>query len=176
MGKPRRVAAADSGAHGNVVYCLSNGKQTYVGVTNDMKRRLRQHNGELKGGARYTTLNKHRGTLGRWVLAFLVTGFKKRSDALKLEWRLHGHPPRPSEVPPLKHNPYRHLGVAEARRAHDLQRVLAMKRVTRSATPTDQLQLCVYWRDAALYQCVSSAAEATWPASVRHRHAQPKSP
>lgn len=26
----------------------------YCGVTNDMQRRLRQHNGELKGGAKYT--------------------------------------------------------------------------------------------------------------------------
>lgn len=37
------------------VYILQSGNgYTYTGVTTDMKRRLRQHNGELKGGARFT--------------------------------------------------------------------------------------------------------------------------
>ena len=168
MGKPARSA------HSDVVYCLSNGALTYVGVTNDMKRRLRQHNGEIKGGARYTTLNKHRGTLGRWVLAFLVTGFTKRSDALKLEWRLHGHPPKPSVVPPFKKNPYRDVAAPEARRAHDLQRVLAMPRMTKTATRTAKLALRVYWGDPSLYQCVTDTARTAWAANVAHYYAQRK--
>ncbi|CAN8138848.1 GIY-YIG nuclease family protein [Thiomicrorhabdus sp. 6S2-11] len=32
--------------------CVDN--TLYCGVTNDMDKRLRQHNGEIKGGARYT--------------------------------------------------------------------------------------------------------------------------
>lgn len=166
MGKP--------GLHSDVVYCLSNGAQTYVGVTNDMKRRLRQHNGEIKGGARYTTLNKHRGTLGRWTLAFLVTGFTKRSDALKLEWRLHGHPPKPGTVLRAKHNPYHRVKVPEARRAHALQRVLAMERMTKTATHTEKLALCVYWNDPALFQCVTDPANAVWRKNVVHHYVQHK--
>ena len=30
-------------------------EKTYVGMTNDFFHRLRQHNGEIKGGAKYTT-------------------------------------------------------------------------------------------------------------------------
>lgn len=155
--------------HSDVVYCLSNGAQTYVGVTNDMRRRLRQHNGELKGGARYTTLNKYRGTLGCWVLAFLVTGFTKRSDALKLEWRLHGHLPK---LPRARRNPYRTAKVPEARRAWALQRVLSLERITKTATPTARLALRVYWRDEALYQCVTKPVLTSWPPGVRHHLAR----
>nr|WP_279513253.1 GIY-YIG nuclease family protein [Idiomarina aquatica] len=35
-----------------LMQCADN--SLYCGVTTDIERRLRQHNGELKGGARYT--------------------------------------------------------------------------------------------------------------------------
>ena len=37
-----------------VCYILKSGNRTYNGSTNNMRRRLRQHNGEIKGGAKYT--------------------------------------------------------------------------------------------------------------------------
>ena len=48
-----------------IIYLLYNtcNNSTYVGITNNKERRLRQHNGELVGGARYTKLRK--GT-GKW--------------------------------------------------------------------------------------------------------------
>ena len=56
-------------------------KNTYVGATTCVSRRLRQHNGELSGGAKRT--RSHRP----WILAasVLVGG---KIPALKLEWRL----------------------------------------------------------------------------------------
>lgn len=55
-------------------------RRTYVGCTNNVKKRLRQHNGEIKGGARYT----HQGR--PWILKFLVIGFgPSRSLACKFE-------------------------------------------------------------------------------------------
>ena len=58
---------------------------TYCGFTVDPQHRLRQHNGEIKGGAK-ATHNK-----GHWEFLFLITGFKTKNNALSCEWRLK-HP------------------------------------------------------------------------------------
>lgn len=58
---------------------------TYVGCTNDPVRRLRQHNGEISGGGKYTS--KHRP----WKMCALFSPYLNRSEALKAEWALkHG--------------------------------------------------------------------------------------
>ena len=54
--------------------------QTYVGATIDCDRRLRQHNGELCGGARAT-----RGKT--WVRIGYVDGFPDNHTALSFEWK-----------------------------------------------------------------------------------------
>ena len=56
-------------------------KKTYLGVTVDIERRLRQHNGELVGGAKYTKANKGNGI---WVLKKLVKDLTK-SQAFSYE-------------------------------------------------------------------------------------------
>jgi len=38
--------------------------KTYIGITNNMLRRIRQHNGEITGGAKYTTANLG---FGEWI-------------------------------------------------------------------------------------------------------------
>jgi predicted GIY-YIG superfamily endonuclease len=55
-----------------IVYLLVNtcNSNTYVGITNNKDRRLRQHNGELVGGAKYTCANKGDG---RWVFYGYIT-------------------------------------------------------------------------------------------------------
>ena len=58
----------------------SDGRKTYVGATIDPDRRLRQHNGQLSGGAR--------ATKGRvWKRVFLIGGFVGEKAALRFEWR-----------------------------------------------------------------------------------------
>jgi len=68
------------------IYLLENtdNKRTYIGVTTDIDRRLRQHNGELVGGAKYT--RSHKGQ-GEWVLQKIITDLTK-SEACSLEKRL----------------------------------------------------------------------------------------
>jgi putative endonuclease len=54
----------------------------YVGMTNDLTRRLRQHNGEITGGGKYTA--KHRP----WRLEAAYGPYADRSEALKAEYAL----------------------------------------------------------------------------------------
>lgn len=62
------------------VYLIYNGNRTYVGSTTNVVRRLRQHNGEIVGGARST-----RAYAGSWYLVTAVTGFSDRSSACRWE-------------------------------------------------------------------------------------------
>lgn len=55
--------------------------RTYAGVTNDLPKRIRQHNGELAGGARATS------TTRPWKLHAIVRGFgSDKSAAMRFEW------------------------------------------------------------------------------------------
>lgn len=78
----RDIAKANVGDW--VVYVLSSVPspcRTYAGVTNDWPHRFRQHNGEIKGGARATMTGKP------WKLAALAYGFKgDKSMAMRYEW------------------------------------------------------------------------------------------
>ena len=38
-----------------LVYIIKSDNKSYVGMTNNFDRRIRQHNKEIKGGARYTS-------------------------------------------------------------------------------------------------------------------------
>ena len=42
-----------------LVYILKSDNLSYVGMTNDFFRRFRQHNQEIKGGAKYTKKDLH---------------------------------------------------------------------------------------------------------------------
>ncbi|XP_071716428.1 uncharacterized protein [Rutidosis leptorrhynchoides] len=55
--------------------------KTYVGVTNNFSRRLRQHNGELKGGAKASQAGRP------WICACIIQGFENKSEACKFEYR-----------------------------------------------------------------------------------------
>ena len=54
----------------------------YVGSTTDYRRRLRQHNGEIKGGGKYTA--QHRP----WLPAALYGPYGSRSEAFRAEMAL----------------------------------------------------------------------------------------
>ena len=64
------LRSLDPSAHG----------RTYIGFTVNPKRRLRQHNGEVKGGARKTS--RHRP----WEMLAFVHGFTNKVSALQFEW------------------------------------------------------------------------------------------
>lgn len=60
-------------------YLLTSYKRTYIGITNNLDRRIRQHNNIIKGGAKCT-----RGRI--WLYHIIVANFTK-SEALKFEYR-----------------------------------------------------------------------------------------
>ena len=66
---------------------------TYNGSTNNLVRRLRQHNGEIVGGAKAT-----RGK-GPWVFIAVWEGFQSHKEALSCEWRIK-HPTNSRKRPP----------------------------------------------------------------------------
>ncbi|KAK3000949.1 hypothetical protein RJ639_021400 [Escallonia herrerae] len=55
--------------------------KTYVGVTTNFSRRLKQHNGELRGGAKASRAGRP------WVCACIIRGFKDKSRACEFESR-----------------------------------------------------------------------------------------
>jgi len=66
-----------------IVYLLTNtsNRNTYLGITNNSERRIRQHNGIIKGGAKYTHAKKGNGN---WVYHLKIKNLTK-SESLSLE-------------------------------------------------------------------------------------------
>ena len=65
-----------------LVYILKSGNYSYVGMTNDFFHRFRQHNKEIKGGAKYTSKRDN------WYPVCIIDGFTDKKSACQCEWRL----------------------------------------------------------------------------------------
>jgi structure-specific endonuclease subunit SLX1 len=67
-----------------LVYVLvsADGQRTYVGVTIDLEKRLRQHNGALPGGARATRAGRP------WTVGATFGPLADRGEAQALEYRI----------------------------------------------------------------------------------------
>jgi len=65
------------------LYLLENTEntKTYLGITNNLERRIRQHNRELVGGAKYTTAFKGNGI---WKYHLYISNLTK-SESLSIE-------------------------------------------------------------------------------------------
>lgn len=82
-------------------YLIYRGNQTYNGYTTNLMRRLRQHNSEIKGGAKRTT-RVVSSSSERWQYLFILTStsWSSVSRAMQVEWLIK-YPtrkkPRPSK-------------------------------------------------------------------------------
>ena len=65
----------------NVYLLVSSEGPTYVGATIDLNHRLRQHNGEISGGAKATSK-----CAGSWTRVCHIEGFVDECAALQFEW------------------------------------------------------------------------------------------
>ena len=70
-------------------YIIQNKGATYAGVSPDPVKRLRKHNGEISGGAKYTQ-SKGPG----WTHICLVHGFQTKIQSMQFEWAVKHVPPR----------------------------------------------------------------------------------
>lgn len=82
-----------------LVYLLVNNKNncTYIGCTNNSTRRLRQHNGELVGGAKYTTMRKGEG---EWSYFGQICNLDKHT-ALSIEKKIQKRSRKTTGCSPL---------------------------------------------------------------------------
>ena len=103
------------------VYLLeSTNKCSYVGATVNLDHRLRQHNKEIKGGARATSIKVVKGETWRRICH--ISGFPNWSSALQFEWRFKNL----SRKYPVKMFPLE-------RRLRALKDLLALERPTSKA-------------------------------------------
>ena len=103
--------------------------RSYLGCTNDFKRRLRQHNGEITGGAKYTR------KLRPWVPVLTVSGFQNKSEALQFEWASRHVGGRKRRAP----------GQGVRGRLKNIRRVLARERWTSNSPLASRIPLQIQW-------------------------------
>lgn len=86
MAEPYKVYVIRAAGPRSAVY--------YVGKTNDLRRRIRQHNREISGGARATA------RASGWEYVLVIDGFGTNSQAMQAEWRIKRarREERPSDV------------------------------------------------------------------------------
>jgi predicted GIY-YIG superfamily endonuclease len=114
-------------------YIIKNKNYTYAGVSPTPTRRLRQHNGEIAGGAKYTT-SKGPG----WEHICLVSGFRDKIEALQFEWA-------------VKHAPPRNAGGIE-NRLKKLRTTCCKERWTANAPLAQEVPLHIHWiRDPTMF-------------------------
>ena len=107
-------------------YLIKNNNCTYAGVSPDPIRRLRQHNKEIKGGAKYTT-NKAPG----WTHLCIVRGFRTKIESMQFEWA-------------VKHAPPRGVGGVK-NRIQKLYHVCCQEKWTTRAPNAKEIPLTIYW-------------------------------
>jgi predicted GIY-YIG superfamily endonuclease len=108
------------------------GSKTYIGATLDIDRRLKQHNGVLKGGARATAGHS-------WKRVCHVAGFPNERSALQFEWA-------------WKHFSKKMAGNAMRRRIQALLYLLSCDQPTSKATDYQDYaeNLQVKWEDESI--------------------------
>lgn len=102
----------------------SSENRTYFGYSKNVQKRLRQHNGEIAGGAKYTSRYRP------WRLICTIVGFPNKRTALQFEWRNHHPPTRRSGVPG---------------RIKTLSEIMALPRWTQTSISSSLLTLTCTW-------------------------------
>jgi predicted GIY-YIG superfamily endonuclease len=116
-------------------YCLvrADSGASYVGATVDMAHRIRQHNCEIKGGAKYTSAGVAAGHC--WKILCTVSGFPDSRAALQFEWKWKALTAK--------------KGVPALKRVNALVALMNSERSTSTAEPFtsyEPLRVEIHWR------------------------------
>jgi len=134
-----------------VVYVLrslssTHSRKTYVGCTKDRFRRLRQHNGEIQGGAKRTIVGRP------WEMVCYFHGFPDKRTAYQLEYAIHHSGMKKTTVRTRKGNlrkkeylDHRYRGGGMTKRLELITLALQKPSFTLDAIPTYQLHLTLNW-------------------------------
>ncbi|XP_066930666.1 structure-specific endonuclease subunit SLX1-like [Clytia hemisphaerica] len=101
----------------------------YIGFTVNPRRRIRQHNRELKGGAWKTKKNK-----GNWEMVLIIHGFRSQVSALQFEWAWQN---------PLKSKRLNHMKKLRGEKKFDLK-LRALSEMLNTG-PWNRLPLTIQW-------------------------------
>jgi predicted GIY-YIG superfamily endonuclease len=134
------------------VYLLEcSDKSTYVGATVNLEHRLRQHNGEIKGGARATTMKIKQGKI--WNRLCYIRGFPDWVSTLQFEWALKYYSRKfvNKKMPPLE------------RRMRGLKIIMNMEKPTSNALKYNEWPSGTYpeiiWENEDLKKCYENLQE-----------------
>ncbi len=111
----------------------------YIGYSVDIYHRLRQHNGEIVGGAKKTRYKRP------WQIICHISGFGDKVSALQFEWKWQ-HPTgkrRKGRKKYYSSNTHHYKGVR--RGIFNLYQTLNMKQWTPNARPATNYNLTVHW-------------------------------
>ena len=108
-------------------YIIKNKQFTYAGVSPDPEKRLKKHNGELSGGAKYTA-SKGSG----WEHVCIISGFRTKIESMQFEWA-------------VKHAPPRNVGGLESR-LKKLKMVMEKERWTSKSPLSSEVPLTIEWK------------------------------
>jgi len=113
-----------------VYLLLCSDNSTYVGATVNLDKRIRQHNKEIKGGARYTTNKVCDGHY--WTIYCYLSGFPDWNNALMFEWRWKQITRKMSSKKPID------------RRIHALEHLMSLEKPTSKSIPFNEYKLIKY--------------------------------
>ena len=104
-------------------------RHTYVGATVDPDRRLRQHNGEITGGASATRGNT-------WHRICVVEGFPTEAAALQFEWKWKNATKQ-----------FKLVKGSLNRRLRALEYIISLPKTTKNAVPYSEYPspLIIHW-------------------------------
>lgn len=112
---------------------LSQPWRFYFGYTVDIDRRIRQHNGEIKGGAKRTRKGRP------WKVVCYISGFPDQTTALQFEWRLH----HPLTKKKSKKGVERALDI--------ITEVISMDQWTSNSIMSSDIHLTIHWYESGNY-------------------------